>query len=381
MIEQFFVANQALNEEALGQAYAHQQQLTKPEGALGRLEEVAMRLASMQGESHPQIKSPWVSVFAADHGIAAHGVSAFPQAVTEQMVLNFCQGGAAVNVLANFAKASFEVVDVGVLADFAEHPHLIQAKVAAGTADFSVQAAMTQAQLLQALMVGYDSAERAKAAGADLFIAGEMGIGNTTSATAMIAVLSGQEVDDLVGVGTGISMKAKKQKAQMIKNAIALHQESLNSPLRILQHLGGFEIAAMCGAYIRCAQLGLPIVVDGLMATVAVWIADLVSRNDQLASCDSVEKMMNLGKYSIPETLFCTCGSCPRLVDWCFFAHQSAEPAHAMMLETLAAEPMLQFEMRLGEGSGAALVIPLLQQACALHNQMATFASAQVSQG
>ncbi|BBP46116.1 nicotinate-nucleotide--dimethylbenzimidazole phosphoribosyltransferase [Thiosulfatimonas sediminis] len=379
MTQEFFASVCQPDEQTQLDAYARQAILTKPQGALGLLEEIAVRLAGMQGTANPQIKQPWVSVFAADHGIAATGVSAFPQVVTQEMVKNFCRGGAAINVLACFAHANFEVVDVGVIQDVAPLAHLVSARVAAGTQNFLEQPAMSQAQLLQALQVGADAVNRAKQSGADLFICGEMGIGNTTAASAITAVLSGQSVSALVGEGTGIGFRQKKQKVQSIEQAIELHQAHLTSPLRVLQYLGGFEIAAMTGAYLRGAQLGMPMVVDGVIASVAVWVADFIARNDQLAGCTSVEQMMELGKYSLPETLFCTCGSLPRITEWCFFAHQSVEPAHAVILEALGVTPMLNFEMRLGEASGAALVIPLLQQACALHNQMATFEQAEVS--
>lgn len=379
-IEALFCANQALDEEALSAAYLHQQQLTKPEGALGRLEEMALRLASCQKTAHPDIKKPWVSVFAADHGIAVEGVSAYPQVVTQEMVKNFSRGGAAVSVLANFSHAKFEVIDVGVLEDLAPLEHMVSARVASGTQNFLHHPAMTSEQCLEAIQVGMQTAQRAFDAKADLFIAGEMGIGNTTSAAALTAVLSGKPVSEVVGEGTGISFRQKKQKTEIIEQAIALHEPNLTSPLKALQYLGGLEIASMTGAYIRCAQLGLPMVIDGVISSVAAWIGDFVSRNDQLLNCMSVEKLWDLGKYSMPETLFCTCGSCPRLVDWCFFSHKSVEPAHEVILEALGVEPMLNFEMRLGEASGAALTIPLLQQACALHNQMATFEQAGVSQ-
>lgn len=380
-IETILVPNRELNHAALEAAFLHQQQLTKPEGALGRLEEIALRLASQQQTAHPEITKPWISVFAADHGIAEAGVSAFPQVVTQEMVKNFSRGGAAISVLANFAKAHFEVVDVGVIADLAPLEHLVSERIAPGTANFLHDPAMTETQLIQALAVGVRAAQRAKEHGSDLFIAGEMGIGNTTAATAMTAVLSGRSVSELVGEGTGIGLAQKKHKAELIEQAIAQHQPLLSSPLKVLQYLGGFEIAAMTGAYIRCAQLGMTMVVDGVIASVAAWVGDLISRNDQLAQCQALQQIWPLGKYSIPETLFCTCGDCPRLLDWCFFAHQSVEPAHAVILEALGVEPLLNFEMRLGEASGAALVIPLLQQACALHNHMATFEQAQVSQG
>lgn len=379
MTSHFFASVCQPDEQIQHAAYARQMQLTKPEGSLGMLEEIVVRLAGMQGTVNPQIHKPWISVFAADHGIAGEGVSAFPQVVTQEMVKNFSNGGAAISVLAHFSKAEFEVVDVGVLNDLAPLEHLVSARVAAGTKNFLEKPAMTQEQMLQALQVGSDAVDRAKESGADLFICGEMGIGNTTSATAIAAVLSGKSPKNLVGEGTGIGFRQKKQKAELIAKAIQTHQAQLTSPLRVLQILGGFEIAAMTGAYLRGAQIGMPMVVDGLIASVAAWIADFVARNDQLANCESIEQMIEQGKYSIPETLFCTCGSLPRISEWCFFGHQSAEPAHETILEALGGTPLLQFGMRLGEASGAALVIPLLQQACALHNQMATFEQAEVS--
>lgn len=379
MISNFFASVCQPDEQAQQDAYARQIILTKPEGSLGLLEEIVVRLAGMQGTATPNINKPWVSVFAADHGIATVGVSAFPQVVTQEMVKNFCNGGAAINVLANFAGADFEVIDVGVLQDVGPLPHLISARIAAGTQNFLGQPAMTQQQMLDALQVGADAVDRAKAASADLFVCGEMGIGNTTAATAMTSVLSGKSVQKLVGEGTGIGFRQKKQKAEFIAQAIETHQQHLTSPLRVLQYLGGLEIAAMTGAYLRGAQIGMPMIVDGVIASAAAWVADFIARNDQLSGCDSIEKMMELGKYSIPESLFCTCGSLPRITEWCFFGHQSAEPAHAIILEALGGTPMLQFEMRLGEASGAALAIPLIKQACALHNQMATFEAAGVS--
>lgn len=374
----FLYSTQAIDDSAIEQAYAHHQQLTKPEGSLGRLEEVVFRLAGMQKTAQPQISRPWISVFAADHGVAAEGVSAFPQSVTAEMVKNFCAGGAAISVLAKHHQAQFEVVDVGILSDVGPLPNLICARVAAGTANFVQQAAMSEAQLFAALQAGVAAAERAQQAGADLFIAGEMGIGNTTSAAAMTAVLSGESPSELTGEGTGISLRQKRHKTEVIETALALHEQQLTSPLRILQYLGGFEIAAMCGAFLRATQLGIPILVDGMIASTALWIADMLSRNDQLGQNPDAEAVLQLGKYSLPERHFCTCGSLPRVVDWCFFAHQSAEPAHAIILNALGVEPLLQLELRLGEASGAALALPLLQQACILHAQMATFEQAGV---
>ena len=159
-------------------------------------------------------------------------------------------------------------------------------------------------------------------------------------------------------------MSSERLQAELIEKALTLHKDELNSPLKVLQYLGGFETAALCGAYMRCAQIGLSVVVDGLMATVAAWIADLVSRNGQLAECKSVEEFMTLGKYSVPESMFCICGDCPRLLEWCFFAHQVDEQSHQVVLETLAVEALLKFDIKVGQGVGAVLAVPLIQQAC-----------------
>lgn len=373
MIEQLFQANQQFNDEAIGGVLQKQYQFSMTEGALGRLQDMVVRLASHQCSTTPEIKKPWVAIFAADHGIAAEEISDYPQEMTAQWVQQFCEGKSAINAMANHQNLHAEMIDVGVVSELPENDVLIQAKIAAGTANFTQQAAMTEEQLIQAMEVGMAAADRAKAAGADLFVSGELGVANTTSAMAVAAVLSGKEPLELYSLGRSRVMSWDKAKAEVIAKAIEQHKDELTSPLRILQYLGGFETAALCGAYIRCAQLGLTVVVDGFMATVAAWVADLVSRNDQLVHCKSVEMMMDLGKYSVPETMFCICGNCPRLVEWCFFAHQSEINAHELVLEILAVDPVLKFDMKFGQATGSALIVPLLQQACSVHNHLASF--------
>lgn len=367
MIDQLFCANHALNSEAMGAIYEQQSLLTQTDGALGRIEEIIVRLAAHQGVSTPEIKHPWMAIFAADHGIVEEGVSDYSAEMTSQWLDKLCRGHSASNVLSTYNQATLELINIGMTGNVPECQHLLDAHIASGTANFTKQPAMTTAQLVQAIGVGMKAAERAKEAGADVFIGGELGVANTTSALAMIAVLSGKPPIELISMGRQRVMRRHREKAALIEQAITLHREQLYSPLNILQHLGGFETAALCGAYIRSAQLGMSIIVDGLMATVAAWIADLVSRNDQLVDCDSVDAMMELGRHSVPETMFCICGTCPRLVEWCFFSHQSAEAVHGLVLDILAVEPMLQFDMRYGQATGAAFVIPLLQQACAIH--------------
>lgn len=337
---------QALDAVAEAAAQARQQQLTKPAGSLGELEAVAVRLAAMQGREKPVLQRPWISIFAADHGAAAAGISAFPQAVTAQMVANFANGGAAICVLAREIGAHFEVVDAGVLTDTSVWPGVVQDKVAAGTASWLEAPAMTSEQLHAALAVGQRAVVRALAAGADCFIAGEMGIGNTASASALAAVWLGASAGSMTGPGTGLDPQAISRKANIIAGALALHEPHLNEPLSVLATLGGFEMAALAGAYLAAAQAGLPVLVDGFICTVAALSAI----------------RLNAGAR-----------------DWMLFTHQSQEPAHAAVLAALQTKPLLKLGMRLGEGSGAATAFPLLRLACALHGQMATFAEAGVS--
>jgi len=364
MIEKLFCANKSFDEQAMAAVYEQLSTATMAEDSLGRLQEIAVRLAGHQGVNQPNINKPWVSVFASDHGAHAEDVSDLPQAMTAQWVDAFCKGNSITNGLVNYSQASLELIDVGVAADLPACEALSDQKIANGTANFAKQAAMSTEQLVSAMEIGMTAAERAKQAGTDVFIGGTIAVANNLSAMAMIAVLSGKQPLELVGMGRKRVMSSDRATAEVIENAIALHKQQLTSPLRILQHLGGFETAALCGAYIRCAQLGITIVVDGLMASVAAWIADMVSRNDQLVDCESVDVMMDLGRFSVPETMFCICGTCPRLLEWCFFAHQSADLVHSLVLEILAVEPMLKFEIGFGQGVGAVLAIPLMQQAC-----------------
>ena len=336
-----------VSEEAERAAFERQQQLTKPPGSLGKLESLAIKLAAMQQDDFPSADNVHISIFAADHGVAKKGVSAFPQAVTSQMILNFAAGGAAISVLANQLDARFEIINLGTVVPV-EHKAIISLIIAPETADLSETAAMTEVQLLKALSTGAASIDRAMAVGSDIFIAGEMGIGNTTSASALMAALLGLTAEEVVGAGTGVSGDALTHKVEVVKAALFVHQDHLSEPLEVLRRLGGFEIAAMCGAYLKAAEVGLTCVVDGFISTVAALVA---------------------------------CELKPDVKQWLLFGHCSAETHHARMLEFLDVEPLLDMQMRLGEGSGAALSISMLRSACALHNQMATFADAGVSDG
>lgn len=344
-----------LNEMSRELALARQGQLTKPPGALGQLETIAVQLAAMQGAEKPQLDRVQICIFAADHGIAAEGVSAFPQAVTGEMVKNFARGGAAISVLAKTLGASLEVVNLGTVNDPGEWPGVVRAVIAPMTANFAVMPAMTEIQLVAAFQSGRDSVLRAKESAVQLFIGGEMGISNTTSASALACALLQQSPQLLAGPGTGLDSHGVAHKAEVIKRALALHG-LLSSPsgdaiegdraLEILRCVGGFEIAALTGAYVTAAQQGIPVLVDGFITTVAALLAVRIN---------------------------------PGVRDWLLFGHTSAEPGHQRVLAALDAQPLLQLGMRLGEGSGAAVAVPLLRLACALHNGMATFAEAAVS--
>jgi nicotinate-nucleotide--dimethylbenzimidazole phosphoribosyltransferase len=326
-------------------ARERQSQLTKPPGSLGRLEDFGIALAAMQGTQQPRVDQVWITVFAADHGVTAEGISAFPQVVTAEMVRNFARGGAAISVLAREWNARLEVVNVGTVQALEDLPGVLDARVGPGTANFVHEPAMTVAQLHDALDAGHHAAERAAIGGAHLFVGGEMGIGNTTSATAVACSLLNLPAEQLAGPGTGLDTAGIGHKAQVIERALARHRG--DQPLVALQRLGGYEIAALVGAYLRCGQLGIPVLVDGFITTAAALVAVRLR---------------------------------PELTAWLFYAHRSAESGHRRLLEALDAKPLLELDMRLGEGSGAAVALPILRAAAALHARMATFAEAGVSQ-
>ncbi|MGR8930916.1 MAG: nicotinate-nucleotide--dimethylbenzimidazole phosphoribosyltransferase [Gammaproteobacteria bacterium] len=328
-------------------AQERQAQLTKPPGSLGRLEQFAARFAAMQQRDTPRLEKIHISVFAADHGVAAEGVSAFPQAVTSEMVRNFATGGAAINVLARHVNAHFEVVDVGLVTPVDSHTVIVQ-RAGNGTANFARAPAMTSNQLNTALLAGEAAVKRAQLNQADLFIGGEMGIANTCSASAVAAALLGVSAVEITGAGTGLSAEQTSHKAQVIAAALQRHRQALTSPLAILLHLGGFEIAALMAAYIRAAQHKMPVMIDGFICSVAALVASKIN---------------------------------PACADWFFYGHRSAEKGHKIVLAELGAEPILDLQMRLGEASGAALAIPVLQMACCLHNEMATFSQANITTG
>ena len=336
-----------LNTSAKEQGLERQGQLTKPPGSLGSLEAMAVRLCAMQGVQKPSVDNAQVVVFAGDHGVAAEGVSAFPQVVTGEMVKNFSRGGAAICALARQNNAAFEVVNLGTVVDLSAMENIVDNTIMAGTANFAQQAAMTLEQLTQSLAAGKAAVDRAAANGATLFIGGDMGIANTTAATALASWATGQSVTSLVGPGTGLDAQGVTHKGQVIETALAKHADAMTSPVEALRHVGGLEIAALVGAYIRSAQVGMAILVDGFITTSAAILASKIQ---------------------------------PEITDWMFFAHASAEPGHQAMMASVGADTILDLGMRLGEGSGAGVALSILKSACVTHNEMVTFAEASVSE-
>lgn len=333
----------AIDEKGLAAGRTRQAQLTKPPGSLGRLETVGVTLAAMQGTQQPSLDQVAITVFAADHGVAEEGVSAYPSSVTAAMVRNFARGGAAISVLADTLNAKLYVVNMGTREPLQDLPQVWDRRVGPGTANLLHAPAMTLQQRETALQTGCEVADFALAEGAQLLIGGEMGIGNTTAAAALGRAMLQCPAQQLVGPGTGVDEAGVARKRAVIETAVARHEPG--NVLDALQCLGGFEIAALVGAYIRCGQRGIPILVDGFVTAAAALVA--VSLR-------------------------------PELRGWLFHAHLSQEPGHQRLLQALHGAPLLDLQLRLGEGSGAAVALPLLRAAAALHSRMATFAEAGI---
>jgi nicotinate-nucleotide--dimethylbenzimidazole phosphoribosyltransferase len=335
-----------LDRDAERAAAAHHDRLTKPRGALGRLETVGIRLAAIAGVSPPPVPRPAaVAVFAADHGVVAQGVTPWPQEVTAQMVANFVAGGAAINVLARHAGATVTVVDVGVATDLDDAPGLVLRKVRRGTDDLAVGPAMTVDDVDRAIAIGTDTATELAATGARALVTGEMGIGNTTAAAAVIAALTGAPAAAVTGRGTGIDDAMLQHKVAVIDRALA-RLGAATDPRTVLAEVGGLEIAALAGFIVGGAAQRLPVVVDGVIAGAALLAAARL---------------------------------CPEAVDYAFAGHRSSEPGASTVLNHLGLEPLLDLHMRLGEGSGACLALPILEAAALVLAEMATFDSAGVT--
>ncbi len=333
----------------LTQARTHLDNLTKPLGSLGRLEDIAARFVAISKGNPGWPLNKAVYVLAADHGIAAEGVSAYPKEVTQQMVLNFLREGAAINVLARMHQAELTIVDVGVDAAFGDLPGLLRRKVRSGTRNMLHEAAMTEGEMLRALQIGLELAGGAHKNRQTLIAVGEMGIGNTTSASAITAVLTGQPPAAVTGKGTGIDAQALEHKVRVVDTVIQKHlgkAPRVSDPLEVLRCIGGLEIAAMVGLFLGASRYQIPVITDGFISTAAAALARAVE---------------------------------PRVCEYLFAGHCSKEPGHRFLLEYLGLDPILMLEMRLGEGTGAVLAMPIIESAIRLYTNMATFASAGVS--
>lgn len=333
-------------------AVAHQAQrrldsLTKPKGSLGRLEEFAIRYYSARGTMDAKLEKPAILTFAGDHGVADEGVSAFPQEVTPQMVANISAGGAAVSVLSRHAGASLKVIDVGVKWP-CEFPGVIRKKVAPGTKNFAKGPAMTIEETEAALCVGIEEVFDSIDKGATIIGTGDMGIANTTPSTALYSVFLNIPASEITGRGTGIDDQRLLHKISVIEKAVEANRKSLNSPLSTLAALGGFEIAGICGAILGAASRRIPVVVDGFISGAAAVAA------------------MEL---------------CPEAASYMFFSHLSAEAGHRRIMSALEVKPVLDFDMRLGEGTGAAIAITVIDASVKIAREMATFDEAGVSKG
>jgi nicotinate-nucleotide--dimethylbenzimidazole phosphoribosyltransferase len=324
----------------------HLNQLTKPTGSLGRLEELVLQYCLIQNTIKPLLTRKQIVVFAADHGVAEEGISAYPSEVTLQMVKNFLSGGAAINVLANHVDADIKIVDIGVRHTWKDNPQLNYRKIKSGTNNFTKGPAMTYNDALQAIEVGVEMAEEAYHDKISILGTGDMGIGNTTASSALYSVLLPCEVNEVTGLGTGLDQNGLKIKIKIIKNAIQINKERLTDPISILAALGGFEIAGICGLILGAAVRRIPVVVDGFISSAAALVA------------------IRLNEY---------------VKEYLYWGHTSAENGHSLLFNHLGVQPILDMNMRLGEGTGAALAMSLIEAAVKIYNEMATFGSAGVS--
>jgi nicotinate-nucleotide--dimethylbenzimidazole phosphoribosyltransferase len=332
--------------QAAEAARARQDSLTKPQGSLGRLEELSIQLAAITGQPIPAIKHKVIITMAGDHGVARDGVSAYPPEVTPQMVLNFLGGGAAINVLARHVGARIVVVDMGVAYDFEPHPDLLIKKIAPGTNSIARGPAMTRTQAEQAVEAGIEVVEAEIARGMDIVGTGDMGIGNTTPSAAIAATLTGEPVSKIVGRGTGIDDAGLARKVEVIERALAVNKPDPQDGLDILAKVGGFEIGGLAGVILGAAANRKPVMIDGFISTAAALLAITLA---------------------------------PQVRPYLIAAHRSQEQGHGIMLAWAGLKPLLDIDLRLGEGTGAALGISLAEAACKILAEMATFDEAGVS--
>lgn len=346
-LQRLGIAIPCLDETGMRQAQARQDRLTKPLGSLGRLEALSVRLAGIKADPRPGIVDKAVVVMAADHGVARRGVSAYPPEVTAQMVDNFLAGRAAINVLARLAGARMTIVDVGVASDMRGRPGLLDRKVAFGTADFTEGPAMTSAQAERALQVGVDVVLAECDAGLDLVATGEMGIGNTTSSSAVIAAVSGLPAAAVTGRGTGVDDAGLARKVEVVEKALAVNRPDPADAFDVLCKVGGLEIAGLAGVILGAASRRVPVLVDGFISSAAAVIA---------------------------------AGLAPEVRPFLIASHLSVEVGHKAMLDHLGLDPLLDLDLQLGEGTGAVLAFPVVEAAALILSDMATFAEAGVAE-
>ena len=337
-----------LDEEAMAKAQAKQDTLTKPPGSLGRLEELSIQLAGIQGKPIPQIKHKAIVTMAGDHGVVAEKIGNWPQEVTTQMVYNFLRGGAGINVIARQVGARVTVVDMGIATELKPVPQLLSRKVGFGTQNMALGPAMTAEQAVKAIETGIELVVTEAANGLDIVGTGDMGIGNTTASAAICAVITGKPVAEVTGRGTGLTDEQLAYKIEVINRALAVNRPDPTRPLDVLAKVGGFEIGGLAGVMLGAAANRIPVVIDGFISGAAALIATALS---------------------------------PALKDYLIAAHLSAEPGHRLLLEYLGLRPLLNLDMRLGEGTGAALGIFLAETAVRILAEMATFTEAGVSEG
>jgi len=335
-----------LDEGAMAQARRRQDSLTKPRGSLGRLEELSVQVAGITGQAVPRLAHKVIVTMAGDHGVVAEGVSLYPQEVTPQMVFNFLRGGAGINVLARHIGARVVVVDIGVAAPLGPHPGLLSRKVAFGTRNMARGPALSREEAWKAIEVGLGVVEEESARGLDIVGTGDMGIGNTTPSSAITAAMTGEKVAKVTGRGTGIDDKQLAHKVEVIERALRVNQPNPDDPIDVLGKVGGFEIGGLCGVILGAAAHRIPVVIDGFVSGAAALIA---------------------------------VGLSPTAKDYLIASHCSVEIGHKAILKYLGLKPILDLELRLGEGTGAALGIFLVEAAAKVLSEMATFAEAGVA--
>lgn len=336
----------ALDEHAISAARARQDILTKPAGSLGTLEDISTKVAGITGNAMPEMKDKLIITMAGDHGVTDDGVSAYPKAVTAQMVYNFLNDGAAINVLARHAGARVVIVDMGVAVDFT-HERLVSKKIAYGTANMAKGPAMTYEDAVRSIEAGIEVFESEAKKGVDIVGVGDMGIGNTTSSSAIVAVITGEAVKKVTGRGTGIDDAGLEKKIAVIEEAIRVNKPNNKDAIEVLAKVGGFEIGGMAGVILAAASHSVPVVIDGFISGTAALVA-----------------------YGIA----------PAVKDYMIAAHRSVERGHSVTLDYIGLKPLLDLDMRLGEGTGAALGISIVDAACKILGEMATFEDAGVSE-